>query len=959
MSYPVRDPVQLAPVTVVAGQYAAVLSVLSGYWANDDWIFLAVCCSATTGTLSTATSGWSEVVELDVTSGLRMGVYKAKVTSGTVADPTVSLSSGTALWSVFAWCERDADTTDPTPSGYYATADAGSVASLDSGALTPGVNNCRIVYIAATRGSSDNYMRMLDADAVGDSLLNITDGSVSLAAMVASSAQNTAATTVKKVYNSVAMRTGVITLAIKPGTAGKRARHASSEITRLAWMGSFGATHDGTLTPATSSWGAPTSRTLSGVTVSTTAATRITNSTAGPNEWGTYDNNACTLATAGWQGNMLTFAADVDMTGKLFALEWNSPAFASQVGDKGLVVVFEDNAGTNWEAFQLSQKVGFQWTKEYGTVIDLENATPYDSGGTLDWTLVRKVTFLLHRSGVSAAARSFSLKNMLLIGKTTLVGGNDSRPLDINYLRQVLHGMGYVGLVGGEAPAVTLRSDVQIGDTGTTITYYDATGTLHAFPEAYDALTQREVNIPANKIDLTIDAGPDDTINFTATSISATLEQNLTFAAGTDAAASYSMQGASIIGMLATGRTAVPQTGATYSGCDEVAFGGADVTNATIVGTTSANAACSFDANGVVLATSTIDLTGTNAAHHIALGAAVTAITLNGVTLTGTPATDKVYSALASGTLTITLDGTGTSLVAGDVTFVGGSTATAVIASPTVNQKVIVSGFTAGSRIQIYDTTSATELFNGTASAGNTVVSGTTATWTDPSAASADRAIRVRISYVSGVTAKEFHELTGLTCGQTAGTATVTYPDTPVNDTTYNNNAIDGPAIYATSGITFTDASPDLVNISIAGGAVTWPTIYACFVYWIFTATGIDDDVAYIQSPDTANYLLTNMKLKNTHTNPLKVTGGYGRSATTGLVADIIDSAGSTGNIFPSPDHVVAYATGSGALTAGDITNIWANSSRTLTATQDANIVKVNGVTVDGVGTDANPWGPV
>lgn len=283
---------------------------------------------------------------------------------------------------------------------------------------------------------------------------------------------------------------------------------------------------------------------------------------------------------------------------------------------------------------------------------------------------------------------------------------------------------------------------------------------------------------------------------------------------------------------------------------------------------------------------------------------------------------------------------------------------TITVTAPALYQKVIASGFTAGSRIQIYDTTSATELFNGTASAGDTVISGSTATWTDPTAAAADRAIRVRVAYVNGTSAEQWQQFTGLTCGQTGATAEITYPVTPIDDDTYNSNAIDGPTIYATSGITFTDAATDLVNISIAGGAVTWQTIYACFVYWLFTAAGIDDDVAYIDAPDPANYLLTSMKLKNTHANPLTVTGGYGRSATTGLVADIIDTAGSTGNIFPSPDHVVAYATGSGALTAGDITNIWAAATRTLSATQDANIVQVAGITVDGTGTDGDPWGP-
>ena len=616
---------------------------------------------------------------------------------------------------------------------------------------------------------------------------------------------------------------------------------------------------------------------------------------------------------------MLTFSADVDMTGKFFALEWNSGAFASQVGDNGLIIVFEDNAGTSWEAFQLSQKTGYQWFNEYGVVIDLENATPYDSAGTLDWTLVRKVSPLLHRSGASAAARSFNIKNMLLVGKTTMMGGNVDKPLTINYLRQVLHGMGYMGLVGGEAPAVTLRSDVQIGDTGTTTTYYDATGTLHAFPGAYDALTQREVNIPANQIDLSVDAGPDDTINFTATAISATLEQNFIFASGTDAGADYSMQGAAIIGVLPTGQTAVPQVGATYSACDTVAFGGANATNVTITDTTSTNAAASWDASGATADSCTID--GTGAAYAAEFGTAVTSINLIDCDIT-TGSTNKVHVLKASGTVTITISGTTNLAIDGsEVTSAG---ATVVIAAPELYQKVTVSGITTGARVQIYDTTSSTELFNGTATAGDTVVSGSTVVWTDPTAASADRAVRVRVSYVSGVTAKNFIETSGLTCGQTSGTAEITYPVTPTDDSVYNANGENGATIYGGGEITFVDASPDRIEMAMAADTLPLKEQYAAWVYYVFTSAGIATDIDYINAIDTANYEFTGIRWKNTSspTSPLTITGGYAWDSSTGLAITLVDTSG--GTIFLTPDHVVAYqTTGTYAIT-GDISTVLA-----------------------------------
>ena len=512
------------------------------------------------------------------------------------------------------------------------------------------------------------------------------------------------------------------------------------------------------------------------------------------------------------------------------------------------------------------------------------------------------------------------------------------------------------------------KTSFTFGD-GSKPTYVDTTATLINTPAKYSVNSQALWNVPANTVTVGVNAASGDTMRFVASAIAAGAgaEQNFTVTGASGA--TVSTQGGVFGNLLWTGTADFDPTGATYSGCDEVAWGGATVTNCSVTNTTSADAAASVDANTTITST---PIDGTGALYALELGTAVTAITLTDCTITA-GSTDKVHVKATTGTVTITISGT-TSLVAGDVTSDG---ATVNIVAPQLYQVVVVSGFTAGSRIQIYDTTNSTELFNGTASAGDTVVSGTTATWTDPTAAAGSRAIRVRVAYVNGTTAKQFIETSGLTCGITEGTESVTYPISQVADETYDNNGIDGPAIFATSGITFTDAATDLVNISIAGGAVTWPTIYACFVYWIFTAAGIDDDVAYIDAPDTANYLLTSMKLKNTHANPLTVTSGFGRSATTGLVADIIDASGSTGNIYPTPDHVVAYATGSGALTAGDITNIWSAATRTITTTIPsdtdnaaavlaaaqttpihADIRKVNNHTVDGVGSDADPWGP-
>jgi hypothetical protein len=237
---------------------------------------------------------------------------------------------------------------------------------------------------------------------------------------------------------------------------------------------------------------------------------------------------------------------------------------------------------------------------------------------------------------------------------------------------------------------------------------------------------------------------------------------------------------------------------------------------------------------------------------------------------------------------------------------------TITVTTPAIYQQVTISGAVAGSRIQLYDTATATELYNGTPTFPYV--------WTDPTPASSSRDIRLRVSYTSGTTSYDHIEANIGTCGTASYDYAISYVVAQTLDSTYNTNAIDGSLV---TGVTI-QASPARVLIDLAGGTITWAQIYAYQEYFLFTATGIAQTSEFISAPDTANYLFTGYQLKNINANPLTITGGYGRDATTGTVLAMIDTTGTA--IFPAPDHVVAYATGS-ALTAG----------------QDATLTEING----------------
>lgn len=214
------------------------------------------------------------------------------------------------------------------------------------------------------------------------------------------------------------------------------------------------------------------------------------------------------------------------------------------------------------------------------------------------------------------------------------------------------------------------------------------------------------------------------------------------------------------------------------------------------------------------------------------------------------------------------------------------------------NQEVIIDGPTAGSRIQIYDLTSNTELYNGTPTFPYT--------WTDPSVYAADRAIRLRVAYVNGTDADIFQQVN-------LGTATETdyrirYTVTPEEDTVYVANAVDGSTV---TDVVKNNAT-DRIEIDKASGTITVADLYAYEMYYLFTSTGIAADPQVITAVDTANYFVgSSYKFKNVTSGPQKeltITNGWLRDSSTGLSITTVDTTGYT--LFNAPDHVVAYASG-------------------------------------------------
>lgn len=270
-------------------------------------------------------------------------------------------------------------------------------------------------------------------------------------------------------------------------------------------------------------------------------------------------------------------------------------------------------------------------------------------------------------------------------------------------------------------------------------------------------------------------------------------------------------------------------------------------------------------------------------------------------------------------------------------------------------QSVTIAGLTIGSRVQIYDTTNDLELFNDIATA-------TSVSWEDDTAPAGDRAIRLRVAYVDGADARNFIEASIGTCGTASGNKDVSFLVSQTPDAVYNANAIDGSAV---AGVTFTDSTVDVMNIDIDAGEVNLGQLYAAWVWYAFSETGITTDIDYIQAIDQANYIYTNLRWKNTTSPsvPLKITGGYAWDVGTEDPIDLVDTSG--GTIFLAPPHVVAKTitvSGSSVIT-GDIADLPTAAEvavAVLAAAESdpihADAKRMNGAAIAGTGAEGDLW---
>ena len=194
------------------------------------------------------------------------------------------------------------------------------------------------------------------------------------------------------------------------------------------------------------------------------------------------------------------------------------------------------------------------------------------------------------------------------------------------------------------------------------------------------------------------------------------------------------------------------------------------------------------------------------------------------------------------------LTGTGRiNIVVNTVTYLNNATSTLdIVAVDGTHTNIKLTNLTAGSLIELYDIGTSTRLYC-------EYNAGTTFTY--PIIWTVNRDIGIYVSYVNGVTAKEFWKTTA-----TLENNGISLRVEQIDDEMYNGMLIDGSLVDEY----IIDNGVLLLQINDGDGKSTPQRAYAYNVYWLFTKTGIADHQMYTQADSLVQIkLLSDILISN------------------------------------------------------------------------------------------------
>jgi hypothetical protein len=553
MPYLVASEVEpfIDPVAAVA------MAIPAGHQAND--ILVAIVTQDGGGTVIAATaSGWTQIGTQAAAQAQRTTAFWRLATSS--AEPDFTATGAADDWVISIYVIRAANTSAPINVQLRTDSANSTTAFLDSGSVVTTQDGCLVLYAWGFDGlfkmlpetpADLNFLIKLSSTGGGCTQIagyrnQVTAGtSPSLRALVEAATEGGQALVIAiEDVNPSAPQLGPSGLetytvvkrygGLSTGTASAQAfiRHDS-----ITWqsVASLAAT------------------TIAGrALLALTFAEGVHQATDSP--WGTMTglgmSGSAIDATGRWVGMTHAMSA-TDMSNSIFSLEvMMSTVAPAHFGSQGIAVVFQDGAGA-WVAFQVTPRAGLAQIINYTWQVDLQNTTPLDSSGTINWSNITRLGYLFHKITTATTANTLRIKNALLLRRTTLVDGCAAAPCSPALAAQLMGGWGPVGVAALQGAGQALwRSGVRYGD-GSRKTHLVAGATSYELPlRAASSIGRRFWVVASNALpaDFEIHASASDVVDLRACLMATDLPQTWRVNAATSLSATYLFAGAVLVG---------------------------------------------------------------------------------------------------------------------------------------------------------------------------------------------------------------------------------------------------------------------------------------------------------------------------------------------------------------------------------------------------------------------------
>lgn len=818
--------------------------------ATNDLV-LNVLTAVTGATTSTMPAGYNLATgSQNLANGQRTTSWTKLVTSGPEADPTYGLGAANEAFIGASIVVRGVNTANPVNAA--SKADWNLLSTIPSPALTTTVNNCIVFYVYATDNFSTNTPRLfLDHNNLHP---------------VAAIGSGPACLVIGYRYQRTAGAVPIINARMDNATEGGTVFCIAIEDSGLGEFGpDFSQTSEiierHTFESGSFPWSAPNSKasltSLLGLGLSAIAPT-VSYASSSVKYSASLELTSTQSTADLWHGGIRAFTTGPkNLLNKVCSVFKTSSQTSTRIGAQGHVIVLFDATG-KWAAWQIDREKDLVLvgnTKTFFFVPGQTTPTATGAGGAPDYTSLTDEGYFEHRNASSTSSNTLAI-GVLQTHAQILVGGSQYRPLNLqqDYLQKHLV-FGYQIATRQGDKQVVYKSPIQLGDGGTTPTYFSMEGGGLEVPLPYSLPASRtEWNVPELNCDIDILGGAVDTFIFSNCLLNFSVRQTVSINPACNTGAIIPTAGLVASGAEFIWKTGMPFSGASLARCYTMDGKGAAISNCAFSQCLSTGAASLIIRSGASLSNNTFTKGAENNAVEIADPGTYSSsnVIYNNYGANGST-TAAIYNNSGSA-VTINLQNYTDQIPT--VRNSAGST-TVINALP---KNISVTGAVSGSRILVRNETTDTEISNALATSYiGTYTEGGAFTTGDSYSVTVTNVNKLEKVYSGIVSAIGF-------------SVTITQED----DTVYIDKGFNGSTF---TGITFNTSTIDLDLDGSTDPLVLWGEAYARYKYQTTLTAGIRELIGAMFAKDSANYLFANtLILNNLSTTPVKI-GGDGFAA--------------------------------------------------------------------------------